>query len=148
MIGNIGDLMIDMDINFGAFVLSGVFAFLLGVVWYHPKVMGKQWLAAQGSKKAVKDGRSPLLFVSSFFLWLLSACFYAFIASFLQMETAAGYFALSCLLWVAFAMPPALMGALYTGYPFEAVAIDTSYQLGGYYVFATVHIIFLQLGML
>jgi hypothetical protein len=37
------------------------------------------------------------------------------------------------------------MGALYTGYPFEAVAIDTSYQLGGYYIFAMVHIAFLYI---
>jgi hypothetical protein len=52
------------------------------------------------------------------------------------------------LLWVAFSMPPTLMSALYTGYPFEAMAIDASYQLGGYYIFAAVHILFLQFGIL
>lgn len=66
-------------------------------------------------------------------------------AHFLGINNPAGYFALACLLWVAFAMPPALMGALYTGYPFEAVAIDTSYQLGGYYIFALTHIVFLYI---
>ena len=136
-----------LEINFGAILLSGIFAFILGAIWYHPKVMGEKWCEARGVKSKNAD-KSALPFVASFFLWTLSACFYAFLANFLGIDNASGYFALSCLLWVAFAMPPALMGALYTGYPFEAVAIDTSYQLGGYYVFAGVHIAFLELGIL
>ena len=137
--------MFDVDINFGAFLLSGIFAFILGMIWYHPKVMGERWMEVRGVKdKGLKT--SPLPFVASLFLWILAACFYAFMAHFLGINNAAGYFALSCMIWVAFSMPPAIMGALYTGYPFEAVAIDTSYQLGGYYIFAAVHILFLQLG--
>jgi len=136
----------DLEISFPAFMLSGIFAFVLGIFWYHPKVMGGKWVKARGIK--ANEDKSSLTFIASFFLWTLSACFYAFIASFLGVNSAAAYFALSCLLWVAFAMPPALMGALYTGYPFEAVAIDTSYQLGGYYIFALTHIIFLEMGML
>ena len=135
----------DIDINFSAFAISGFLAFALGILWYHPKILGARWTEVRG--ESVR-GRSPLLFVSSFFLWTLSACFYAFLAEFLGIDTAAGYFCLSCLLWVAFSMPPTLMSALYTGYPFEAMAIDTSYQLGGYYIFAAVHIAFLEMGML
>lgn len=135
----------DIDINFSAFALSGLFAFLLGLLWYHPKILGGRWKEVRG-ETALE--RSPLFIISSFFLWTLSACFYAFLAEFLNIDTAAGFFCLSCLLWVAFSMPPTLMSALYTGYPFEAMAIDTSYQLGGYYIFAIVHIGFLELGIL
>jgi len=135
----------EIDISFSAFALSGVLAFALGVLWYHPKIMGTRWMEVRG--EAIR-GRSPLLGVASFFLWMLSACFYAFLAQFLGIDSAAGYFCLSCLLWVAFSMPPTLMSALYTGYPFEAMAIDTTYQLGGYYIFAGVHIAFLGMGML
>ena len=106
---------------------------------------GGRWNEVRGD---ATRGRSPLFLVSSFFLWTLSACFYAFLAEFLGIDTAAGFFCLSCLLWVAFSMPPTLMSALYTGYPFEAMAIDTSYQLGGYYLFAAVHIAFLEFGIL
>lgn len=134
----------NLNVNFFAFMLSGLIAFLLGIVWYHPKIMGERWAEVRGMK--IGDMKpTPLPFVASFFLWVLSACFYAFLASFLGIDRPEGYFCLSCLLWVAFAMPPALMGALYTGYPFEAVAIDTSYQLGGYYIFAMVHIAFLYI---
>lgn len=138
-------MLSDVEINFGAFALSGILAFLLGLLWYHPKVMGGRWKELHAG--AVKE-RSPLFYVASFFLWMLSACFYAFLAQFLGIDSAAGYFCLSCLLWVAFAMPPTLMSALYTGAPFEASAIDTTYQLGGYYVFAAIHIGFLEAGLL
>jgi len=136
-----------LDINFTAFLISGLLAFLLGVAWYHPKVLGERWMEARGIDPKGKK-ISPLPFVASFFLWTLSACFFAFLANFLEVNTAAGYFCLVCLLWVAFAMPPTLMSALYTGYPFEAMAIDAAYQLGGYYIFAVVHIIFLEAGIL
>jgi hypothetical protein len=135
----------DIDINFTAFMLAGFLAFALGVLWYHPKILGTRWMEVRG--EAVR-GKSPLLFVASFFLWTLSACFYAFLAEFLGIHTPAGFFSLACLLWVAFSMPPTLMSALYTGYPFEAMAIDASYQLGGYYIFAAVHIAFLEFGIL
>ncbi len=138
----------DIDINFAAFFLSGLLAFGLGVLWYHPKVLGGRWVELRSSQGAKETKMSPLPFIASFFLWILSACFYAFLANFLNIDNAAGYFCLSCLLWVAFSMPPTLMSALYTGYPFEAMAIDTSYQLGGYYIFAAVHIAFLEFGIL
>lgn len=59
----------------------------------------------------------------------------------LEIAEIEGLFALACLLWVAFALPPILMGALYTGYSFEAVSIDAAYHLGGYYIFALVHLV-------
>jgi hypothetical protein len=137
----------NIHINFGAFALSGILAFVLGLLWYHPKILGNRWVEVRGTN-TVTSQKSPLSYIASFFLWMLSACFYAFLAQFLDINSAAGYFCLSCLLWVAFSMPPTLMSALYTGYPFEAMAIDTSYQLGGYYLFAAVHIVFLEMHML
>lgn len=141
-------MLANIDINFGAFFLSGLLASLLGVIWYHPKVLGNRWNELRGKDTSIKSASTPLPYIASFFLWVLAACFYAFLAQFLKIDNASGYFCLSCLLWVAFSMPPTLMSALYTGYPFEAVAIDTSYQLGGYYIFAAVHIVFLQFGLL
>ena len=137
----------DINISFGAFALSGFLAAGLGLLWYHPKILGGRWMELRGVTEGPKAS-SPLPYVASFFLWMLAACFYAFLAQFLGINSAAGYFCLSCLLWVAFSMPPTLMSALYTGYPFEAMAIDTSYQLGGYYIFAGVHILFLEMNWL
>ena len=120
-------------------VASGVLAFVLGLFWYHPKVLGAKWMEARG--KTIEDARPDgKQFIISFLLWLLAACFYAFLVSIIGIGEIPGFFSLSCLLWVAFAMPPLVMGALYTGYSFEAVSIDAAYQLAGYYVFAIVHV--------
>lgn len=139
----------NLDINFSVVVFSGFLAFLLGIIWYHPKMLGTRWVEARNAAGTVRPAdKSPLSYIGSFFLWMLSACFYAFLAQFLGVDRPSEFFLLSCLLWVAFSMPSTLMSALYTGYPFEAMAIEASYQLGGYYVLAAVHIAFLQMGML
>lgn len=139
-------MLSDININFGAFFLAGFLAFALGLVWYHPKVMRGGGINVSEAQRKVTF--TPVAMLASFFLWMLSACFYAFLSQFLGVDSAAGYFCLSCLLWVAFAMPPTLMSALYTGNSMQGMAIDAGYQLGGYYLFAAVHIAFLELGWL
>lgn len=139
-------MLSDIEINFGAFSLAGLLAFALGLIWYHPKVMRGGGINIVESERKVTFTAPAML--ASFFLWMLSACFYAFLAQFLGVDSAAGYFCLSCLLWVAFAMPPILMSALYTGHSMQTMAIDAGYQLGGYYLFAAVHIVFLEMGWL
>lgn len=120
-------------------VISGGAAYLLGWVWYAPKVMGKRWVEARGK---TMDDIHPKAFPSavSFALWMVTACFYSFLVLIMGLDSSPSLICLSCLLWVAFAMPPTVMGAFYTGYPFNAVAIDSAYQLAGYYILAVVHI--------
>ena len=103
-------------------------------------VMGKNWLKARGLESSnIKP--TPMPFVVTFMLWLVAATFFSFLAVANHINSAPGFLALASLLWVGFAMPPTLMGAMYTGYPFEAMSIDSSYQLAGYYVLAATHIL-------
>lgn len=120
--------------------LSAVVAFLIGLIWYHPKVLGGRWLDARGMAVSdLKRGSTP--FILSFPLWFLTALFFSFMLIYMHIDGNSEIFLISCLLWVAFAMPPLVMGSLYTGYPFAAVAIDASYQLAGYYALALTHIL-------
>lgn len=120
--------------------LGAVLAFLLGIIWYHPRILGSRWLDARGlTPDDVKRHSSP--FVLSFPLWFLTALFYTFLAVTLKIQEPEEVLLFSCMLWVAFAMPPIVMGSLYTGYPFNAVAIDASYQLAGYYALGLTYII-------
>ena len=120
--------------------LGAVFAFLMGIVWYHPRILGGRWLEARGiDPENIKSNTSP--FVLSFPLWFFTALFYTFLALALDVKSPAEVLLFSCMLWVAFAMPPIVMGSLYTGYPFNAVAIDASYQLAGYYGLGLVYIL-------
>lgn len=126
--------------------LSAVVAFLLGLIWYHPKVLGGHWLEArEKSTDDMKRGATP--FILSFPLWFLTSLFFTFMLIYMNIHSGAEIFLISCMLWVAFAMPPIVMGSLYTGYPFAAVAIDASYQLAGYYVLALMAIAMKYLGI-
>ena len=127
--------------------LSAVMAFLLGLLWYHPRVLGGRWLEARG-KTSTDMTRGATPFVLSFPLWFLTSIFFNFMLIYMAIDGAPEIFLLSCMLWVAFAMPPIVMGSLYTGYPFSAVAIDASYQLAGYYTLAMSHIILKSLGVI
>jgi len=130
--------MLPFEYPYIAVLVSAVLAFVLGILWYHPKMMGARWIEARGVSADTSTKPSPLNAVFSFLLWLLAACFYAFLVSLLGIDQFPHFISLACLLWVAFAMPPILMGSLLTGYPFQAAAIDSAYQLSGYYVFALV----------
>lgn len=132
--------MLLQDFPYLETIISGLLAFILGWVWYHPKVLGKRWIEARG-RQAGDIQPQPFPSVISFVLWMLAACFYTFLVVIMDLESEPALICLSCLLWVAFAMPPTVMGAFYTGYPFNAVAIDSAYQLAGYYIFAMTHII-------
>jgi hypothetical protein len=138
--------MLDIDFPFLATAISGALAFFLGLFWYHPKILGTRWLEARG---VTLESTKPSLkyFIISMALWMIAACFYSFMTNLIGIDEIPGYFSLSCLLWVAFAMPPLLMGAFYTGYAFEAVSIDAAYQLAGYYVFAVTHLVIAALGL-
>ena len=115
-------------------------AFSLGMVWYHPQALGRSWLKSRRLEGASADP-TPTPFVVSFMLWMLASTFFTFLTEMLHIHDPAGLLCLASLLWVAFAMPPTIMGALYTGYPFQAAAIDSAYQLAGYYVIAVVHVV-------
>ncbi len=120
--------------------LGAVLAFILGMVWYHPRILGTRWLEARQLKPEDMHRQSSP-FVLSFPLWFLTALFYTFLAVTLKVQGPEEVLLLSCMLWVAFAMPPIVMGSLYTGYPFNAVAIDASFQLAGYYALGLVYIL-------
>lgn len=126
--------------------LSSVAAFILGVIWYHPKVLGAKWSEARGtgSSASIPAAFSSSHFIVTFPLWFITALFFTFMIAYFGSTSPMEIFLLACLLWVGFAMPPLVMGALYTGHPFNAVAIDAAYQLAGYYVIALVHILFNQ----
>jgi hypothetical protein len=120
--------------------LSSVGAFLLGVIWYHPKALGTKWMEARGAGN-IPASFSSAHFIVTFPLWFITALFFTFMVAYFG-SSPVEIFLMACLLWVAFAMPPIVMGALYTGHPFNAVAIDAAYQLAGYYTIALVHILF------
>jgi len=121
-------------------LLCGLSAFIFGFLWYHPKIMGAKWCHAKTEDAGERRKQtSTVPFSLNFMLWIIAGFFYSFIASAFEIESFHDLISLSCLLWVGFAMPPIVMGAFYVGTPIKAAAIDSAYQLAGYYLFAIVY---------
>lgn len=133
------DVATAVNFPYAATLPSALGAFALGLLWYHPKVMGRRWMELRGLTADDIKVR-PVQYLTTLLLWLLAAAFFSFFVDVLKIDEIHEFISLACLIWVAFSMPPTVMGSLLTGASFEAVAIDMAYQLGGYYVFAIVHI--------
>lgn len=118
--------------------ISAVIAFVLGVVWYNPVVMGKTASAAMSEEiKGYKPGVSVYLLVMC--LWFVSSCVYTFLTGFLTPPTFAELLGLSTFLWVGFALPATLLSGLFAGKKLMVMGVDSSYYLAALYLFAVIH---------
>jgi hypothetical protein len=119
-------------------ILSGFVAFVLGVLWYHPKVMGEHWAEAVGQEKS-KVNIGFVGYVVGLFLWMLSAFVYSFLTTFLTPPTIGALLGLSTFLWVGFILPAVMIGGMFMGKKLMVMAVDSSYFLAGLYLFAVIH---------
>lgn len=119
-------------------VLSGFVAFILGILWYHPKIMGEKWLEAMG-RNDEKISLSPFIYVIALCLWMVSAAVYSFLAGFLTPPAIGELLGLSTFVWVGFILPAILIGGMFMGKKLMVMAVDSSYFLAGLYLFAVIH---------
>ena len=118
--------------------ISALVAFVLGIVWYNPTLMGEK--AAEEHAK-VLNGYKPKFFVYivALLLWILSSCVYSFLMSFLTPPSIESLLGLSTFLWVGFVLPAILLNGMFSGKSFSVMAIDGSYFLAAFYLFAVMH---------
>ena len=119
-------------------ILSGFVAFVLGILWYHPKIMGEKWLEAMG-RDDEKISLSPFVYVVALCLWMVSAAVYSFLAGFLTPPAIGELLGLSTFIWVGFILPAVMIGGMFMGKKLMAMAVDSSYFLAGLYLFAVIH---------
>jgi len=117
--------------------LSGFVAFVLGVLWFHPKVMGEKWAEKTGYIN-IKPPK-PFVYVISLLLWLISAGIYTFLTQFLTPPTIGALLGLATFLWVGFVLTAILISGFYLQRNFLSMAVDSSYFLAGLYLFAVIH---------
>jgi len=119
-------------------VISALVAFVLGIVWYNPTLMGEK--AAEEHAKAL-NGYKPgfHVYTVALLLWVLSACVYSFLMSFLTPPSMQSLLGLSTFLWVGFVLPATLLNGMFSGKNFSVMAVDSSYFLAALYLFAVIH---------
>lgn len=126
-----------------AILVSAILAFLLGVVWYSPKVFGKAWSEALGKQPDAAEGRIAHCAVS-IVGWLTAAFVYALlISNRVLIDGVQDYLFLSIALWGAFMMPPKAMAIMHGNFNTKLLWIDGGYHLAGYLIFAIVFRMFL-----
>lgn len=120
-----------------AILVSAILAFLLGWVWYHPKVFGTAWMDAIGRQPG-DSTESLAKYIVSFVGWTAAAFVYAFLISHDFVDGIRDYIFLSMALWGAFMMPPKAMAIMYGDFNTKLLWIDGGYALAGYITFAFV----------
>ncbi|PCH98877.1 MAG: hypothetical protein COB76_06645 [Alphaproteobacteria bacterium] len=119
-------------------LISAFVAFFLGVLWYHPKVMGEKWAEAVGQDKSnVKITFAG--YILAIVLWTISASVYSFLTTFLAPPAIGALLGLSTFLWIGFILPAVMIGGMFMGKKLMVMAVDSSYFLAGLYLFAVIH---------
>jgi hypothetical protein len=118
--------------------ISAIVAFALGVVWYHPKIVGQEASAMiEQETKGFKPG--PFFYVVALFFWFVTSSVYTFLISFLEPTSTQELLSLSTFLWVGFVLPVSLLNGLFSGKKLTVIGVDSSYFLAGLYLFAVIH---------
>lgn len=62
------------SINLLAVLVAAIFSFVLGAIWYNPKVFGTAWMEENGFvEDDLKGGNMGMIFGTSFVLYLISS---------------------------------------------------------------------------
>lgn len=119
-------------------LICTVVAFILGIVWYNPKLLGEKATEARHSEL---NGYKPtvLVYATAFVLWFITACVYSFLTGFLNPPSIQALLGLSTFLWVGFTLPAVMLNGLLSGKKLMVMAVDSSYFLAGLYLFAVIH---------
>ena len=67
------------NINWWAVIVSTISAFVLGGIWYAPRVFGNTWLRESGVDISHKKSNSVMVFSSAFVLALIAAIAFAYL---------------------------------------------------------------------
>jgi hypothetical protein len=120
-----------------AILVSAVLAFILGWVWYSPKVFGNVWMEAIGKRDGdVKESFAK--YTVSFAGWLAAAFVYGLLLSNGAIDGVRDYLFLSIALWGAFMLPAKAMAIMWGNFNTKLLWIDGGYFLAGYLIFAFV----------
>ena len=125
-----------------AILVSAILAFVLGWLWYSPKMFGKAWREAIGKPEGPPE-ESLAKYLVTFAGWVVAAFVYSFLLSNGLIEGFRDYMFLSIALWGAFMMPAKAHAIMWGDFNTKLLWIDGGYMLAGDIIFAFVFSILL-----
>jgi hypothetical protein len=114
-------------LNYIAIIAAALSAFILGGIWYSPKVFGKTWQLASGMNNDSKKPHTAGIFVVAFVFALLSALAFAVFAS--SATSLAEYIHLSLIVGVLFVATSFAINYLFAGRHVKLLLIDAGYHI-------------------
>jgi len=64
----------EIQINYFAVLAAGVFSYLLGTIWYSPKLFAKHWKEAVGkTENEIRMSLKPVIYVITFVCWIIAS---------------------------------------------------------------------------
>jgi hypothetical protein len=118
-------------LNHGALLVSAVFLWLLGALWYSPVLFAKPWIAIVGRKEGEKPKGLVKGMISSFVGDLILSLVLAHFVVWSGATTFAWGAFVGFLSWFGFYISPLYPQSIYEGRPFLYVVINGGYWLVG-----------------
>lgn len=126
----------NIEVNYLAILVAGVFSMVLGFLWYSPMVLGKPWMKEKGyTAEGLKMDQKAmgkwygLSFVVSLITAYVLAHVMALSENFYHNPMLTTGLMTAFWSWLGFMMPVQLMATIFGTKNFKLLAIDTGYQL-------------------
>lgn len=123
-------MMILQEVNLLAVLLAAIVYFILGGIWYSPKVFGHYWTAHHGLDM---DQLKPPVWVyfAEFFLDLLTAYV---LAVFISLSSKTGWkdgIGVAFWIWLGFVLTFELSGMIWAKKSFKTIGVNAGFALVG-----------------
>lgn len=122
--------MYQIQVNYIAVLVVGVFSFVLGAVWYSPPLFAKQWMSAIGkSEDQLRKGASGMTYVITFIVWMVSSYLLAVFVHYSGASTFGYGMLAGFLCWFGFFASLSLMMNLFAQDRIKLWLINSGYVL-------------------
>jgi len=119
------------EFNLWAVLVSAVFQWFLGALWYSPVLFAKPWMALVGFKKEGNPKSMVPGMIASFIGSLLLSYILAHVVIWGHVVTLRRGALIGFICWAGFIAAPNFAQGIYESRPFKLFAINTGYWLVG-----------------
>lgn len=119
------------DLNFWALLGAAAIFFVLGMIWYSPKVFGRIWMEGTGMKESDVQNCGIGVYIGSFVNAFITAFVLALFLYLTQSETVLDAIVIAFLAWLGFVLTTHISRLLWGHTSLPVFFVDTSYRLVG-----------------
>jgi len=120
------------DVNYVAVLVAAIAGFVIGFIWYSPKVFGKMWMTLSGIDKEAKEKEKKGMGKNIVFGFISTLVMSFVLAVFIGMagaNTLAAGAQTAFWLWLGFIATVNLGSVLWEGKPFKLYVLNSAHWL-------------------